>query len=140
MTSRGACQLASKSFEKARATFQGVVDAADRSEQETLGRAWNGLGDCFLAKPKPELKDVKEALMCFLRTATLYAPSAGHSGDAYARALVMSARCFRNLAESDQTPLQKEKDLTEFRRLKSRFEEEFGASHPEAVKSMELPF
>ncbi|MCC6737993.1 MAG: tetratricopeptide repeat protein [Planctomycetia bacterium] len=134
----GVCQLAAKELDKARASFKKVIDNADRSQSQTLGRAYNGLGECYLAAGL-DAANVKEALFCFLRTVTLYLPGANDLVDDHARAMMMGARCFFALEKLEANQEQKDKYGLEGQKLAARFRDTYGGDFPNWVKAIQDP-
>ncbi|MCE9582848.1 MAG: tetratricopeptide repeat protein [Planctomycetes bacterium] len=135
----GACLLAAKDFDKAKSAFQKVVDSADRSQSASLSRAYNGLGECLLAADVSKAENVKEALLCFLRSVTLYLPGPSDLTDDHAKAMFLSARCFHTLAELETNPEQKEKNMMEFQKLAARFNDTYGPDYPDWAKKVKEP-
>ncbi|MEK7466775.1 MAG: tetratricopeptide repeat protein [Planctomycetota bacterium] len=134
----GTCQLGAKEFDKAKASFQKVIDNADRSHSATLGRAYNGLGECILTGGLAA-ENVKEALYCFLRTVTLYQPSGTDLIDDHAKAMMMAARCFHTLSNLEAAQEQKDKLAGEFQKLAGRFNDMYGGDFPNWVKAVKEP-
>ncbi len=134
----GVCQLAAKEIDKAKASFQKVIDNADRSQSGSLGRAYNGLGECLLAAGV-DAANVKEALLCFLRTVTLYPPGNNELVDDHARAMMMGARCFHTLEILETVQEQKDKYNMEFQKLAAKFNDTYGGDFPNWLKPIKEP-
>jgi tetratricopeptide (TPR) repeat protein len=134
----GTCQLLSKEYDKAKASFQKVIDNADLSQASTLGRAYNGLGECLLTSGV-NAENVKEALLCFLRTVTLYQPSGNDLIDDHAKAMMMGARCFHTLSDLATAPEEKDKLAGEYQKLAGRFNDTYGGDFPNWLKAVKEP-
>ncbi|MCE9584067.1 MAG: hypothetical protein K8T20_16405 [Planctomycetes bacterium] len=138
-TGIGMCELAQGQTEKAEATLRKVVDGATASQVAALRRAWNGLGECRLKKNAKSADDLKEALICFLRTVTLYVPAQGEQDEDHKVALLFAARCFRSLSEMEQGDLARAQYRHEFEKLKERFKESYGEATPDWEKKIVEP-
>ncbi|HTF87982.1 MAG TPA: tetratricopeptide repeat protein [Planctomycetota bacterium] len=79
--------------------------------KHVLAGAWNGLGDILSdqGRKKKDIDQLLDALYCYLRGTTVYAPLAGESGLQYERALAGSALCFGYV--SDLEPNKDRKKL-----------------------------
>jgi len=134
----GTCQLIAKEYDKAKSSFQKVIDNADRSQSSSLGRAYNGMGECLLTGGLTA-ENVKEALLCFLRTVTLYMPSGTDLIDDHAKAMMMGARCFHTLADLETVQEAKDKLTGEWQKLAGRFNDTYGGDFPNWLKAVKEP-
>ncbi len=124
----GRCQLLDKQNDKARMTFQKVIDNCEPGYTQTLAIAYNGLGEVYLAQNDGKVETVKEALMCFLRTTVLYPPGPSDLTEEHAKGMMLSAKSFQRLAKMDAA--NAEKYEIEYHRLKARFQGEYSADYP----------
>jgi tetratricopeptide (TPR) repeat protein len=132
--------LVAKDYGKAKSGFQKVVDQADNSQPMTLSRAYNGLGQCLIAENKANIDLVKEALLHFLRSVTLYLPGTNDLTDDHALAMVLAARAFRTLADLEPVQEAKDKNMLEWQKMQARFSDQYGGSYPNWAKVIKEPF
>ncbi|MBI2920459.1 MAG: tetratricopeptide repeat protein [Planctomycetes bacterium] len=124
----GRCLFRAKDIEKAKSTFQRVVDACDNTQPMILSGAYNGLGDYYYQTSKDDPKVVKEALLCYLRSVTLYLPGANDLTDNQEYALCYAANCFRRLSDLETDEAKKDKLMNEHFRLAGRLKDNFKGS------------
>ena len=128
----GRCNLQLKEFDKARTAFNKVVNECDNSMPAILGSAYAGLGEIYWINAKDDLKQVKEALFCFLRVVTLYLPGPTDLTDDHARSMCYAAKCFKRLADAAAGD-EKEKLMQDHFRLVGRLKDNYGKDYPAYV-------
>lgn len=124
----GRCLFRAKDIEKAKSTFQRVVDACDNTQPMILSGAYNGLGDYYYQTSKDNAALVKEALLCYLRSVTLYQPGANDLTDNQEYALCYAANCFRRLSDLETDEAKKDKLMGEHFRMAQRLKDNFKGS------------
>lgn len=91
----GKCYAAGNNWEKAKKIFDGILEQDSRDlSKEVKAAAHNGLGDYYKNKGSDK-ENTKEALLHYLRVATLYSVVRAE----YAKALYMAAKCFEALGQ-----------------------------------------
>lgn len=126
---QGRCLVELKNFDEAERIYK---EAADKGKDPaTLAGAYNGLGDCYLAKAK-EAKTAeafKKALFAYLHGVVAYSPSATEGLFEFGKAFFFSAECSKALVVLDGADEgQKEKYRTRSQELYAETIEKFSGT------------
>ncbi|MBI2921592.1 MAG: hypothetical protein HYY18_10970 [Planctomycetes bacterium] len=136
----GSCELAQGQIAKAEAAFRKVLEGASPLEVGALRRAWNGLGECAIGGEAKSEKELKNALLCFLRTVIVYPPDPGELSEDHRRALLSAARCCHALSTLEPMEGARLEYARQYQKLREIFGRLYGGRSHGWEKRIEEPF